>query len=394
MTEQRILWLSKADTSDRSVAGDLMYSHGLRQAIIRHGVECMHLTYKIHDANNSPGDIAEDKLIFDLPRRPAFKSLFSRFPSISYRYISDEYATCLEHTIRTARWDTIVIDSIAMGWTIPILKRTREHYGKAVYLAHNHEKSVRSKLALAFSGNILKKIALYYDAYKAARIEDEVIRLSGGVVCISPKDQCSFAHDHPLTPSVLAPPGYGIASSRPVFAQRDIILILGSFHWLAKQINLRSFVESWVSHRVARKYSLCVVGDSPPDFVLKMNEEFGSELLNFVGRVDDVQPFLQRAKLGLIIDLVGGGFKLKTLDYAFSWVPIAGLVDAMEGGPLIPDLEYISAIDPNALCDAIDSGIEDREKLVAMATAAHRKCSELFSWEKTAEELCGALCRW
>jgi hypothetical protein len=81
--------------------------------------------------------------------------------------------------------------------------------------------------------------------------------------------------------------------------------------------------------------------------------------LAFHGRVSDVSPFFASARAGLVPELLGGGFKLKLLDYAFHRLPIFGLRNAMAGVTEEEQSAMFLADGLNSLTQAILRHVDD-----------------------------------
>jgi glycosyltransferase involved in cell wall biosynthesis len=99
--------------------------------------------------------------------------------------------------------------------------------------------------------------------------------------------------------------------------------------------------------------------------------------------------------MGLIVEEFGGGFKLKTLEYLFHGLPLAGLVQAVEGLPLSsPDhliLEPDTASLIAAVIAAVIGAIDDLDRLEAMRKTAYERCLAAFRWENRGQRLFKAL---
>ena len=127
-------------------------------------------------------------------------------------------------------------------------------------------------------------------------------------------------------------PGYTgpIVSARRITAATPRrVIILGSFQWVVKQVNLTRFVE--IADPIFKKQGieLDVVGDIPKAFLAALKAR--SRATYFHGFVTDVAPYLARARIGIVPESIGGGFKLKFLDYIFGRVPVATVSQAVAG---------------------------------------------------------------
>ena len=98
-------------------------------------------------------------------------------------------------------------------------------------------------------------------------------------------------------------------------------------------------------------------------------------------------PHLLDARMGLVVEEFGGGFKLKTLEYLFHGLPLAGLVQAVEGLPLTSPDHLLLEEDVPSLLSAILPLIDDLDRLNAMRREAYTICREAFRWETRGAQL-------
>jgi glycosyltransferase involved in cell wall biosynthesis len=164
----------------------------------------------------------------------------------------------------------------------------------------------------------------------------------------------------------------------------------GSFEWIAKRINLERFLEQAAAPLSDAGVSLQIVGKTDETFRREMTSRFPS--VDFVGRVPEMSPYLLGARMGLIVEEFGGGFKLKTLEYLFHGLPLAGLVQAVEGLPLRSPDQLLLEPDVPSLINAITGVIDDIDRLEAMRRSSYDRCIEAFRWEDRGQRLFAALC--
>ena len=147
------------------------------------------------------------------------------------------------------------------------------------------------------------------------------------VTAITDDDAAKFATSVPGLRCVIVPPGWGGTSSAPgrtPLAQRQRrVGILGSFEWHLKQENLRRFVAAADPVFADAGIELVVGGSVPEDFRKSVAPHLRAT--QFAGWVDDLDAFFDGLRIGVVSEPLGGGFKLKTLDYIFRRVPLAAL---------------------------------------------------------------------
>jgi hypothetical protein len=114
-------------------------------------------------------------------------------------------------------------------------------------------------------------------------------------------------------------------------------------------------------------------------------------MVRFTGAVDDVAPFLRAARLGIVAEDIGGGFKLKTLDYVFNRLPIVALRGSVAGLPLRPGVDYLDLPTLDGMAAGILSVIDDYKRLNSLHDGAMEQSLGQFQWEDRGRRLALAL---
>jgi polysaccharide biosynthesis protein PslH len=124
---------------------------------------------------------------------------------------------------------------------------------------------------------------------------------------------------------------------------------------------------------------LDVVGDVPEELLETLRAK--TRATTFHGFVDSMEPLLDQARVAVVPELIGGGFKLKFLDYFFGRVPVATLGAATAGlpAPLRPLL--IAADTLEGLVDDIVQNIDRLDRLNELQDKAFHVARTLFRWE-------------
>jgi polysaccharide biosynthesis protein PslH len=323
-----------------------------------------------------------------LQHRSRVLSLLSALPSISHRYASERYNEALRETLKAERWSLIIVDSIAMGVFLPNLRQAK---APKIYLAHNDETIVRRQFARTARSK-LRKVPLLWDAKKAELLEKNICSQVDCIATITEQDSTTFRKRHPLVETVVCAPGYSdIPQSLPDFrgTRTRTIVLLGSLHWAVKQQNLESFLEYAYEPCLKESVSIRIVGDTPPQFAERMLARFPG--IDFRGKVKSFEEHLADCRIGLVIDELGGGFKLKILDYVFNGIPVAGLIHAMEGSRLRPGIDYIGSDTTEELVSSILRSVDDIDRLASLRNSAYAHSKTRYSWRGSAESLLQAI---
>lgn len=392
----RCLWLTRIDPSP-PVNGELIYSDRLIGALAGTGADVTVLCLARADSRRRHDDThpgARWSIVPASERRP-WQSILSSLPNIAYRCAVADFRSRIIDTIGREHWDIVVIDGLSMGWTAPIVKHTSVRRGvtpRLVYVSHNHEETTRRRVATSFHGNPVKRAALLADAQKAARLERTLVDLADLVTAISPMDATLYMARRKDKPVIELPPGYDgrrltyrhITADMPRRA-----VVVGSFDWVAKQLNLRHFAQAAAEPFANADTNLTVVGDGG-EFIGVMRQDFPS--IRFTGRVESVYPYLDRARIAVVPEHLGGGFKLKALDYVFNRLPIAALDRSFDGMPLVRNDSVLSFPDFGQLVNGILSAIDDLALLNRLHERAYNACNGRFEWSSRGRVLSEALC--
>jgi glycosyltransferase involved in cell wall biosynthesis len=383
----RCLWITRQDPRAAD-SGELIYTLGLlRSLAVQPGVEITVLAHKATKATED-GPAVRWELHGTIPSG-RLKSLPAKLPGDAYRLGNAVQREALSRLLKE-KWEWVVIDQAACAWALDLLDPGQ----KVMYLAHNHEASVRKQVAGDRGGSLPMRMALKWDAWKYARMEGALARRANLISAITPRDAEAFAIDAPGVPIFVLKPGYGgeipEGPPRAITAETPRRVVLaGAFEWLAKRRNLESFLRAAAEPFQAAKIGFQVVGKADPAWFAVLAKQY--PWASFQANVPSVTPYLDQARIGLIPEALGGGFKLKALDYIFRGLPLASVEAALSGVPVDPRSEAIAASDPASLAEAVAARIDDLPFLNHAAAKALENCRSAFRWEDRGAILARAL---
>ena len=217
------------------------------------------------------------------------------------------------------------------------------------------------------------------------------MHLADVVSSITDDDRIRFEAAAPDRTYVVVSPGWS-GRLRLILFQRAgatwRVGILGSFEWHVKQESLRRFLRAADPVFHDADVELHVAGSIPDDFRSEL--EPTSARRRLMGWVDDSAEFLGQCRIGVVSESLGGGFKLKALDYVFNVVALASLTHNLAGLPLTAGESVITAVDEDGLARSIVAIIDDAELLDRYAVSAIDRCREQFSWAAAAGRLVDA----
>lgn len=388
----RCLWITRQDPRAAD-SGELIYTHGLLHSLSGQG------GIELHVLAHSGADDAPDRggeihwHLAGPPPRKRLRGIFSHLPSDADRLGNPTMRGMLRDMLAENPWDWIVIDQAACAWALDEI--SAETPARIAYIAHNHEASLRPEVASYQGGSLPLRIALRKDAAKYTRLENSLVARASLVTAITPRDASEFQRAFPQCRIVVLPPGYDAAlipASYPppidVATPRRVVLA-GTFQWIAKRRNLEDFLAAAAVPFQAAGIEFVVVGKADPPYFQRLSQLY--PWVRFHANVPSMEPYLVNTRIGLIPEALGGGFKLKALDYIFRGLPLASIDAALSGLPLVPGTDTISAMDPTTLAAAVAKHIDSLEFLNTAAHSAFAKCRDAFHWSDRGTSLAQAL---
>jgi glycosyltransferase involved in cell wall biosynthesis len=391
----RCLWLARELPFPQD-SGDRIHSARLALALAGAGAD---ITFAgLHTADVAPDvpAVGDTPLVWHgitSGRRSMLRALASLQPLQSAIHATPAYARTVRALLRE-RWDTIVLDHYGSSWLLPHMRHARAGIGARpvlVHLSHNHEASLWRGMVQRYEGPTIKRLALWQNTLKIERAERRLAKGVDLLCCITPEDAGAFAADGIGTPSLVLTPGYSghavPARSITVDAPRRAILV-GSFRWVVKQENLRALVQQADAVFARHGITLDIVGDMPA----AMREALASCVaVRAHGFVDDLAPLLAQARVALVPEVIGGGFKLKLLDYVFHRVPVVTLNGATAGLPQALRQAMLVCADLPTLVDTVVRHIDDLPLLNRLQDQAFEAAHSAFDWADRGRMLLAAM---
>ena len=384
----RCLWLA-GESPFPPDSGCLTYSLGIAASLAEAGATVHWMGLARGDGTGgtagTAGTAGLDVEPIDARRRSKVASLASPWPNMTASFAVAPYRAAVAHASSapgvgmpwwstTCRWAGPSDRSAGLPATSrpPVL----------VFATQNHETVVRAEVARgAGRGGPARRAVFALDARKAARLERRVAAAADVVTCITDDDARSFAAVDPGVHTIVLPPGYpvpGPRTFRPTAERPRRVVVVTNLEWHVKQENLRTFLAAADPALAAAGAELQIVGPAPRAFVDAVAPDLRAT--TFVGRVDSIPEVIGDARIGVVSEPVGGGFKIKTLDYVFNDVPMAVLSGSVAGLPLDAQRDYLEAPDEPALARAIVAALDDTDRLDTMARHAAEICGGAFDW--------------
>ena len=388
----RGLWLAR-ELPFPADMGDKIYSGNLAKALAEAGAD---LTFVGLESENWQAPPAHWPLKWNrIPGRAksSLRALFSTMPLVAASYATAAYRARLRALMRET-WDFVVFDQYGLGWALEVVQSATRQSKRPIliHVAHDHEASVCESLYRGFRGPALTRLVLWQNYIKAMAFERAIASQVDLVTAITEEDATKFSQDVPGVRTVVLKPGFsGAISSRAVISEttpRRVILV-GSFRWIAKQENLRRFVEIADPIFAQRGIEFQVVGAMPAKIAEELKRTTSATCI--VGFAEKLEPILDGARIAVVPEEIGGGFKLKLLDYIFGRVPVATLIHAAAGLPREIRQAMLCSDNLVDLASGIAELVDNLAKLNAMQEQAFRNAESMFRWSDRGKKLLTAI---
>lgn len=376
------LWIAR-DLPFPPDAGDRIYSAQLSRALAEAGARVRFLGFA-GDGGSPPPDWPVDWQAIAGAKGSQAAGLVSPLPIAGAIHATAAYRRALDAALQQS-WDAIVFDSYGSGWALKRCLAARSPADRPppalVHVAHNQEGALWHDLVHHSRATPLRRLALWQNWLKVRALERFLLRHADVNTAINEEDAAALAPLAGGRPPLVLTPGY----SGPREAERVIredcpkrVVLVGSFRWVVKQENLRRFVALADGHFHRHGIAFDVIGDLPDALRAELAPRLKATVLH--GFVDDLAPFFARARLAVVPEAIGGGFKLKFLDYIFRRLPVATLAGAAAGLP--PDIRrhLVSRSDLEGLVIAIIGHMDRLDELNRLQRGAFDAAGRLFHW--------------
>ena len=320
---------------------------------------------------------------------------FSPLPNAAAIDASDAYIRALKLQLQED-WDAIVLDGYGTGWALKacLQYRGRRSRTRLIHVSHNHEERLWRGMARDSRVSLPRKLALWQNYYKVRALERRIVRSVDLLTTITEEDGASLGGELGPERTLTLTPGYEglVAGERRIGVDTPRrVILMGSFRWVVKQENLERFIALADPSFFQNGIELDVVGDVPPKLLATLRRQ--CRATRFHGFVEDVADLFAGARIAVVPEVFGGGFKLKFLDYFFARVPVATLSQAAAGLPQELREQTMARDSLSALVEAIISNIDRVDELNCMQQTAFAHSRARFTWHERAFNLKEAIMR-
>ncbi len=374
----KCLWISR-DIPYPLDTGARVYSARVAESLAECGASIRYLGYgSLHAI---PAGTHIDWVPVPGARRGQRSALFSALPLAAAVDATPAYDRLLSQQLEEY-WDVIAIDGYGAGWALARhAARLRRQCGLLLHVSQNHETAVWRSMASGAEASLTRRLALLQNWLKVRALERRILRHVDLLTTITEEDATTLGAGMVPERRLTLLPGHSgwraAARSIDALTPRRAIIV-GSFHWAIKQENLRRFLEVADPLLAQHGIGLDVVGAMPETLLGDLQRR--CRATRFLGFVDDLAPYLAQARIAIVPELIGGGFKIKLLDYIFARVPVALLSQAAAGMPEALRTAMLLGPNPATLTHSIVDHVDRFEQLNRMQQQAYALAESLYNW--------------
>ena len=256
-----------------------------------------------------------------------------------------------------------------------------------VLFQHNVEVEIRQGLA-ARAVNPVARIYLTQDAAKLRRYEARAAAAFDHCVMVSEDDCRTMTRLYGVTHVSAVPAAVDSDAFHPISIERvdPTCVFLGSMDMLANQDAVLFFAHH-VLPLVRRevRVTFSVVGRNPPPRIAHLATEVADVIVT--GTVDDVRPYLARARMLVVPLRIGGGTRIKIFEAMAMAVPVVATRLGAAGLPVTDGRDIVLADTPEEFAAGVVRLVRDARFRAQLGEAGRHLVESDYTWAKAGDQL-------
>ena len=310
-----------------------------------------------------------------------FLRLFSARPITVLNDYSKQVEGKLQELIAAQSFDLVICDFLQ-----PSINFENIQMPPSILFEHNVENIIPKRHYLT-SRNPLLRWFWKSQWKKMERYEKEACQKFTGVIAVSTQDQECLQKLTKKEDIFAIPTGvdadYFIPSQNP--CEKHTLVFSGSMDWIPNEDGISYFVSEILPliQRQIPDVRLTVVGRNPTPGLQKLAEEVTQ--VKFLGRVEDVRPYIAKSEIYIVPLRIGGGTRIKIFEAMAMGKAVVSTSIGAEGLPVISEKNCLLADSPEDFAEAVVTLLRDADKRQRMERAARKFVEDDFTWEKVAD---------
>ena len=282
-------------------------------------------------------------------------------------------------------FDVIFLEGIH---TAEFLELTKKYFpGVTILLRQSNVEY----LLLRRNGEISKNFALkqfYFDQARLMRgYEKEKMAKVDAVTAITSVDREYYLKDIPDLECYVSNAGTEIPQlDEDMSRNPKEILSISNWRWSPNFEGLKWFLREVYPDLIERipdlTYNIIGAGLNT-----EFKQQFGQRGINFLGFVDDLEPYRQSAATLIAPLFSGSGMKLKIVEALASGLPVITTAIGAEGINLDDNTNYLHAENKSEFIEQIEKVISDDTLRDQISRNARKLAIDEYSWDKKAQEM-------
>lgn len=340
---KKILFITY-NNPEKASRGDDLYSWNIINSIKHDKNIYLHVVAYYEDAKDKKQKYSKLENVADkLTYVPfIYKNIlaigFSRYPAMISNRKTPQMIKKVIDILNKEKFDAIFVNMFRLGYLINYIK---PFPGVKVFISHNVETQL-SYSTYIYQKNPIKKLAYYLDYIKTKYYEKKFISQFDCITTICDVDKETFSTMFHKQIEVLLPVINIDNCKIDTSHIEDKFIICGAFHWGPKYVNLKLLLASKnIGKYKESGHELMIVGRANKKDVDYVNKNYPG--IHMTGPVETVIPYYEKARIAIVPELVGGGFKLKIAEAVQYSKPIVAIKGSVTDKSMIPGKHYIEA---------------------------------------------------
>jgi glycosyltransferase involved in cell wall biosynthesis len=288
--------------------------------------------------------------------------------------------SALDQMVERHRFDVIQVEASFMAhYTFPAET-------VVVLDEHNVEYEIQRRTAAVARG-LPRKLHNYVDYLKLKREEERVWRRVDACAVTSERDEMTVRRAYPAARTAVVPNAVDTEFFSPGTreAERSTIVFFGTISYYPNTDALLYFMRDIYptlkrSHPSVR---LLIVGQSPPASIQRWA---GPDVL-VTGGVDDVRPYIERARVVIAPLRIGGGTRLKILEAMGMGKPVVSTTLGAEGLAVSHERDILIADRAQDYAAQVARVLDDDDLAASLGSAARSLVETRYDWKHSAQKL-------
>jgi len=383
----KILFISLRLPHPRVGSGHMIV-HQRIQRLARRGHQVGLAVFEAEDDAGHVAEIRDSLCELEIVPRPVRtladrvgNFLFSRVPPRFAQYRSAEMARRVGDMVERSRYDVVVAEFGLMGqhlhWN-PCLPAVR----KVISVHQCHTLAARKALEnLRWSPIAIRE---WFALQRLQRFEFDMYRSADRIIVLSSEARYRLLSYAPDLRVAMIPSGVDTDYYRPGPADRREHALLFTGYY-TDEPNRDAVL--WFAHQVWPRLKakfpdlvFYVVGPQPTAAIRDLAARNSGIIVT--GEVDDIRPYLHRARVFVCPNRIGSGMRGKILQAMASGVPVVATSLGAEGIPIQMGDTGFLADKPDILAQSIELLLTDEALHAGIAQRARAMMVERFSWDQ------------